>query len=214
VENAFGNEEAKPAGIDMDASKCSSCGATINTTDDFCGECGTKVNKGVSITGAEKLWSEEVDASVKKATKWVLAVAIMFIVFGTIMGLMQKGTRDQALANLVKYDDALTWSQPVNGKTVTVGELKKMVNFEYYSVFALNYFLSIVMFVIFVWSKKSPFSAFVTALSIYLGVMVLSAIVDPKTIIQGIIVKVAVIAALINGIKAAIPTKGLARGSA
>ncbi|MBW8888028.1 MAG: hypothetical protein JF616_09760, partial [Fibrobacteres bacterium] len=61
---------------------------------------------------------------------------------------------------------------------------------------------------------KSPFSAFVTALSIYLGVMVLSAIVDPKTIIQGVIVKVAVIMALINGIKAAIPTKGLARGSA
>jgi len=47
-----------------------------------------------------------------------------------------------------------------------------------------------------------------------LGVMVLGAIVDPKTIIQGVIVKVAVVVALINGIKAAIPTKGLARGGA
>jgi hypothetical protein len=214
MDNNFGNEETKHDGIGTDAPKCPGCGSPINKTDDFCGECGTKIRQDISTTGAQKLWSEEVDASVKKATKWVLAVAIMFIVFGTIMGLMQKSTTDKALANLVKYDDSLTWSQPINGKTVTVGQLKKMVNFEYYSVFAVNYFLSIVMFVIFVWSKKSPFSAFVTALSIYLGVMVLSAIVDPKTIIQGVIVKVAVIMALINGIKAAIPTKGLARGSA
>lgn len=214
MENAFGHEEAKPEGADAAALKCPGCGATINGTDDFCGECGAKVKKDAEANGAGKLWSDEVDAKVKTAAKWVLAVAIMFIVFGSIMGFMQKGTRDAALVNLAKYDDGQTWSQPVNGKTVTVGELRKMVNFEYYSLFGVNYFLSIVMFVIFVWSKKTPFSAFVTALSVYLGVMVLSAIVDPKTIIQGVIVKVAVVVALINGIKAAIPTKGLARGGA
>jgi hypothetical protein len=212
MENAFGNQDVKPHALESEVSKCSGCGSLIKTTDDFCGECGAKVN-GAPISGAEKLWSDEISASVNKASKWVLAIAFMFIVFGTIMGLMQKGTTDTALANLVQYEDSATWSVPIHGKTVTVGELRSMVKFEYYSVFVLNYFLAIVMFVIFKWSKTAPFSAFVTALSIYIGVIVLSAVVDPKTIIQGIIVKALVIMALVNGIKAAIPTRGLARGS-
>jgi hypothetical protein len=218
MENAFGNKEAKPdeSNSDIsnsDISKCSSCGEMVNKADEFCGECGARVKAAAGIPGAGKLWSEEVDASVKKASKWVFAVGVMFIVFGSFMAFMQKDTTDKALANLVQYEDSMTWSEPVNGQTVTVGELRRLINFEYYSVFAVNYFLALVMFVIFAWSKKAPFSAFVTALSIYLGVIVLSAILDPKTIIQGIIVKIAVIAALINGIKAAIPTRGLASGT-
>lgn len=213
MENAFGNSEAKSGGIDSEAPKCPGCGAMVGSADDFCGHCGAKV-KEAGNTGADRLWSEEVGASVKKASKWVFAIAVMFVLFGTVMGFMQKGTTDKARANLVQFEDSATWSVPVNGKTVTVGELKRMIEFEYYSVFGVNYFLAIVMFVIFVWSKKSPFSAFVTALSIYLGVIVLNVIVDPKTIVQGIIVKIVVIVALINGIKAAIPTRGMARGSA
>lgn len=213
MENAFGSQEAKPDGIVDDTSKCASCGAVVGKADEYCGECGARV-KEAGISGAEKLWSEEIEASVKRASKWVLAVGFMFILFGTFIGFLQKDATDKALANLVQYEDSMTWTAPVNGKTVTVGELKRMINFEYYAVFGMNYFLAVVMFVIFFWSKKTPFPAFVTALSIYLGVMVLSAVVDPKTIVQGIIVKIAVIAALINGIKAAIPTRGLARGSA
>jgi hypothetical protein len=212
MENASGNQEVKSEAIQGESPKCSNCGTLIQPADDFCGECGTRV-KEAGMSGAEKLWSDEIEASVKKASKWILAVGFMFILFGSIMGLMQKSTTDKALANLVQYEDSMTWSVPINGKTVTVGELKRMVNFEYYSVFGVNYFLAIVMFVIYRWSKKAPFPAFVTALSIYVGVMVLSAIVDPKSIIQGIIVKIAVIAALTNGIKAAIPTRGLVRGS-
>jgi hypothetical protein len=196
-----------------DMSKCSLCGAAIKSADDFCGECGARINPS-GMSGAEKLWSDEVAASVKRASKWILAVGIMFMVFGTFMGFMQKSTRDEARANLAQYEDSLTWSAPINGKTVTVGELKKMVDFEYYSVFGMNYFLGIVMIVIFAWSKKSPFPAFVTAFSIYLGVIVLNAIIDPKTLAQGMIVKIIVIVALINGIKAAIPTRGLTRGRA
>ncbi|MDB5102917.1 MAG: zinc ribbon protein [Fibrobacteres bacterium] len=213
MENASGNKEAKPDGIMDESPKCSGCGAALNGADDFCGECGAKVN-GDGIAGAGKLWSDEVDASVKKASKWILAVGFMFLVFGTFLGFMQKSTRDTAFANLRQYEDSMTWSAPVNGKTVTVGELKRMVDFEYYSVFGTNYFLAMVMFVIFFWSKRSPFSAFVTALSIYMGVIVLNAVVDPKTLAQGLILKIAVIAALISGIKAAVPTRGLARGRA
>lgn len=213
MENAFGNQEANPAGADIGPAKCSQCGAMVMAADEFCGECGTRV-KETELTGAHKLWSDEVDASVKKASKWVLAVGIMFLVFGTFMGFMGKSAADKARADLAEYEDSDQWLAPVDGKTVTVGELRQMISFEYYGVFAVNFFLALVMFAIFFWSKKSPFAAFVTALSVYLGVMVLSAIVDPKTIIQGVIVKVAVIVALTTGIKAAIPTRGLSRGRA
>jgi len=204
------NEELNPNEQNIKELKCSSCGAIITKVDTFCGDCGSRV-KVTELPGAVKMWDDEVTASVNKASKWVFAIGIMFIVFGTFLGFMQKKTTDEAIANLVGYENSMTWSVPVNGKTVTVGELKRMIWFEYYGVFGINYFLAIVMLVIFKWSKTSPFSAFVTALSIYAGVIVLNAIIDPTTIIQGVIIKILVIGALIKGIKAAIPTRGLKR---
>jgi hypothetical protein len=213
MENAFGNQAEKVPVTPGGALKCHLCGAALRDADEFCGECGARA-KEAPLHGADKLWSDEVEASVKKASKWILAIAIMFLVFGTFMGFLQKGATDKALANIGQYQDDMRWSVPVKGKTVTVAELRRMIHFEYYAVFAMNYFLGLVMFAIFFWSKKSPFSAFVTAMAVYLGVIVLNTVVDPKTILQGLIVKVAVIAALTNGIKAAIPTRGLARGRA
>lgn len=213
MESAFGNQAGKLPGTPGDAPTCHLCGAALKSADEFCGECGARV-KEPAVHGAGRLWSDEVEASVRKASKWILAIAIMFLVFGTFMGFLQKGAADKALANVNQYQEDMRWSVPVKGKTVTVGELRRMIKFEYYAVFAMNYFLGLVMFAIFFWSKKSPFSAFVTAMAVYLGVIVLNTIVDPKTIVQGLIVKIAVIMALTNGIKAAIPTRGLARGRA
>jgi hypothetical protein len=213
MENAFGNPPPKAEGLPAETLKCAKCGGGLAATDGFCGACGAKVDPG-AMTGLDKFWNDEVEASVRKASKWILAIGAMFFIFGTFFGIMQKEETDKSLANLAQYADTATWSVPLNGETVTVGELKRTIKIEYWSVFVLNWFLGFVMVGIFFWSKQAPFSAFVTALSVYIGVQVLSAIADPKTIAQGIIIKAIVIGALINGIKAAIPTRGLSRGNA
>lgn len=124
------------------------------------------------------------------------------------MGFMQQSTTDDALTNLSQYQDSAIWSVPVNGENITVGELKSMVQFEYYSVFVINYFLAVMMFIMYKWSKNSPFSAFVTALSVYVGVIVLGGLLDPETLLQGFIIKIIVITVLSKGIKASLPARG------
>ena len=53
------------------------------------------------------------------------------------------------------------------------------------------------------WANKNPFPAVLTGLIFLVTLYILYAFVDPKTIISGIIVKIALISALIYGLKAA-----------
>jgi len=64
--------------------------------------------------------------------------------------------------------------------------------------------LSVIMLVLAWWSKWKPLAAILIATAIFAAVQVISAIIDPKTIMQGIVVKVLVIAILIKGIKGAL----------
>lgn len=57
------------------------------------------------------------------------------------------------------------------------------------------------------WANKNPFPAVLTGLIFLLTLYVLYAIVNPVTIFTGIIVKIAIIAALIYGLKAALQAK-------
>jgi hypothetical protein len=55
-----------------------------------------------------------------------------------------------------------------------------------------------------IWSKKKPLAAIVTGFIIYMLILILDALVDPKTILQGLILKIIVIGAFVTGIKGAI----------
>ena len=51
------------------------------------------------------------------------------------------------------------------------------------------------------WTKKRPYTALMTALIIYGALVLLDAIVDPSTIIKGIVLKIGIIIALISGLR-------------
>lgn len=55
-----------------------------------------------------------------------------------------------------------------------------------------------------VWGKTRTSTALISGLSLYLIIHILNALVDPRTIISGIIVKVIIIGYLIKGIKSVI----------
>jgi hypothetical protein len=59
------------------------------------------------------------------------------------------------------------------------------------------------------WANKNPFPAVLTGLIFLLTLYVLYAIVNPATIVSGIIIKIAIIAALVYGLKAALQAKKL-----
>lgn len=52
-----------------------------------------------------------------------------------------------------------------------------------------------------VWSKTKPATALISGLSLYVIVQLLNAIVNPINILSGIVIKIIIIAYLINGIK-------------
>ena len=123
---------------------------------------------------------------------------------------MQKSEAEKAKENLAKFEDSFIIEKPLNGKIYTIGELKTKIDQEVLLVFLTNYFLAIVMFGLYLWARKSPFPAMVTALCVYLAVIVLNAIISPITIIQGIIIKIIFITALIAGIKSSLATRKIA----
>lgn len=55
-----------------------------------------------------------------------------------------------------------------------------------------------------VWGKQKPLPALISGLSLYVFVQVANAILEPASILSGIIVKIIIIAMLIKGIKAAL----------
>lgn len=54
------------------------------------------------------------------------------------------------------------------------------------------------------WSKRKPFAALVSGISLYGIVIILQVVDDPMNIVRGILIKVFIIACLIDGIRAAI----------
>ncbi len=68
---------------------------------------------------------------------------------------------------------------------------------------ATNLGLTVLYIGLWVWAKKNALGAALVALSVYATVIVGSAILDPRTIAQGIFVKVAIVAALISAVSSA-----------
>jgi len=55
-----------------------------------------------------------------------------------------------------------------------------------------------------VWGKQKPLPALISGLSLYVFIQIANAILEPASILSGIIVKIIIIAMLIKGIKAAL----------
>lgn len=176
---------------------CPSCNKEIPSFDSFCMYCGE--HTPVISTKDKK--------EMKKASKWILAISILFIIFGTISGFLNKSNANKILNDLNQYQESQKINKLINGKEYTVGALKKQISKEVKLVFITNYFLAAIMFVLFLWSYKAPFPAMVTALCIYLATIALNAIISPVTIFQGIIIKIIFISSLVAGIRASLASR-------
>ena len=149
---------------------------------------------------------------VAKASKMLLVLSVLFVIGGTIFGLMNKSEADKARAQIAELDPSQTLV--VEGKTYTLPELQKEIDREVMMVFVINYFLAVVMFGLFLWARKAPLPAMVTGLCVYIAVIALSAAVEPKSLAQGILIKIIAIVALVSGIKAALQERDERSGGA
>jgi hypothetical protein len=181
--------------LDLKNLSCLRCGSKAKADDKFCEKCGAELpspetqRKMIKMRGA------------RRAIAWT---AGMFVFFGIIMFFIQSGVTASSLKNLATFQDADIYPQPINGKTYTVGQLRVEVEREPWMILATNLILGAVMIGLYLYSKRSPLVALIAALGVYCSVIVFNAMIDPKTIGQGIVVKILIIGILTSGIGSAL----------
>lgn len=176
-----------------DPVKCPSCAATVKPNDRFCDGCGH------ALPGPEQRVQQR---RVAEATGTMRALAVLFSIFGVAMYFVSKAQADKALAQLAALD--ATQTLDIEGVSYTVADLRAQVQWEPWGVLVTNLVLAAVMGLLALWGKRSPLPAVLAATATYVTVIVVNAIVDPKTIAQGILMKILVIAFFVKGIKAAL----------
>ena len=178
-----------------DPIKCIACGATAKPYDHFCEKCGH------AMPSAED-WAHQ--KRVKDATGAIGGLAILFVISGAIMFFVTKSQSAVALLKLQSMNPDSIIPTPINGVTYTVAALRHQILWETWSVLIVNLILAAVMAGLFIWGKRAPLAAVLVATATYLVVIVTNAIIDPKTIGQGIYLKIIIVALLVKGIRSAL----------
>lgn len=174
--------------------RCPACRAEIQLLDEYCAKCGHALG-----TPARFLHRH----SVQGATSAIWVLAGLFAIFGVVMFYVMRDTTQTALENLAQFADHEVL-EPIDGVTYTAGELRARINWEHRGVLVVNLILAAIMVVLAWWSKRRALPAILIATAVFVVVQVAGAIVDPRTLMQGLVVKAIVIGVLVKGIKGAI----------
>jgi len=175
--------------------KCPSCSALAKPYDKFCGGCGKPMPTAQDY---------ELRGNINTATNAIKALAVLFILGGLFMFAVTKTQTDAALVKLEQLQDDATYPTQVEGKTYKVGELRKELAWEPWSVLWINMILATMMVGLAIWARRSPLPAVLIATATYVVIIVASGIADPRSLGQGWLIKLIVIAFLVKGIKAAL----------
>ena len=174
--------------------RCPACNDEIQLLDEYCAKCGHALGTPARFLNL---------GSVKGATNAIRLLAVLFAIFGVIMFFVMRDTTQTALTNLAQFDDEVVL-EPIDGVTYTAGELRKRVVWEHRGVLIVNLLLSAIMLVLAWWSRRKPLAAILIAAAIFAAVQVIGAIIDPATIVQGVLIKAIIIVVLVKGIKGAL----------
>jgi uncharacterized membrane protein len=192
---------------------CGTCGKAIRGGDGFCEGCGAKVSDSLKAALRDRLEAShsgyaDYKKKMQSAQGTIGALAVLFVIGGVVFFFITRSQVDDALVQLASASDV----QPLNemvGDATTVGELRAALEKQPYQVLGLNLLLAVVMAGLWVWSKRTLLPAIITALGIYVAVQLASAMYDPTTLAQGVILKVLVIAALVKGVQSALAAQKL-----
>jgi len=197
----------------MEELRCLRCAAAVAENEKFCAACGAAVGTAIPQDPPPKI---DLDASGKLGTarKWLLAVSILTLLSGfVIFALNRSSVEDQirhAEAQTAGMDPAqrdqlmmqnvhMTWDQ-------AVAHDRGQVNL----LLGVNIGLAAIYLGLFFFAKKNALTASVIALFLFVTVIAVSAVFEPTTLAQGIIVKILFIGALAKAISAALQERKLA----
>src|SRR4051794_16139524 len=190
---------------------CGACQKTVRSGDEFCQGCGVAVPPEQRKRLKDNYDVANVDflphaQRVERAQKTIGALSVLFVLGGVVFFFITRSNGEKALEQLAGAEASAPLAQTIAGAE-TVGALRDALERAPWQVLGLNLFLAVVMLGLWVWSKRAVLPAIITALAIYLAVLVGSALWDPSSIAQGILMKVVVVAALVRGVKSALTAR-------
>jgi hypothetical protein len=200
---------------------CPACGAPVRAADAFCPACGAAVPSearpapvvGPRRTAPRRRAMRHGDQSRLKsmasAAVAILVLAVMYALGGTIFGFMARSEVSDAIRALSSRSasDVIT----VEGKTRTVAEWRNAIERAPTLIFVTNYGLAAIFVGLFFWARKQAFPAILTAFFLWLATLAITTILDPTTLLQGLIVKIFAIVALLGGLQAALGQRSAER---
>jgi hypothetical protein len=170
---------SNPAG----AAFCESCGKALPTM----GATGPRVvssDAAPATSVARGLLEDDLKKQMKKASTALLIVAILQAVFGPVALMLMKSKAEQEAGP---------------------GAVMEIEPIMYVIVFGL----AIAFFALWLWSRVNPFAAAIVGLVLFVSVHLLDAVADPTQLARGILVKIIVIAMLVQAIKAGLQYRKL-----
>lgn len=199
--------------------KCQACAADVSAGERFCAACGASMVPGVepavapppAVIGLDF----ERDAKIGRARKWLMAISIITLVSGFIFYAINKSDVEkqikEAQTQIVGLDPAQVDEYMVSQTGMTWEQAVAHDRGQVTMLLVVNIGLAIIYLGMWFWAKRNALAATVSALLLFITVIAVNAAYEPKTLGQGIIVKIFFIAALAKAISAAQEERKLQR---
>ncbi|HEX7897505.1 MAG TPA: zinc ribbon domain-containing protein [Planctomycetota bacterium] len=197
---------------------CPKCAGPIALGELFCPACGHKMAPPARPSAAAAYQRRGEESTVRTGRGWILAVSILTLLWSFVQFGIGKSEVEKQIANAerqlenvdpeardehFKKTIGMTWDEAIAHDRGQVTLL-----------FVINLALAGLYFGLWWWASRNAFTAALIALILFISVALISAIVDPKTIVQGILVKVLFIAALSKAVSAAYAQRKLREAGA
>lgn len=183
-----------PGEIGYGAAACPGCGRPV-TQDD-------RAVLQVRFEGAD-FQAHERGGRMRRGSKWIGILALLYAASAPFIFFSGKSEADQALANLAQFADD-EQMEPIHGETHTAGELRRTILWEHYGNLVAPLVVAVLMGGLWLWARRAPLPAIACALALFVVVQVVSAVVDPSSILKGLLFKIIALVALGAGLKAAL----------
>ena len=202
--------DAAWANIAAMADTCPACGAARKNLEPFCVSCGQKLGLTEHEQHAQRS-AGEAAARLEKARKWLLAVAILTLLSGVVMYFVSSSETEKQIAQFqqqVGNMPAAERDQLLKERVgMTYDEILAHDRGQVTLLLAVNLGLALAYLGLWWWAKRNGVMATIVALLLFVTVHAINAFLDPKTLAQGVILKVALIAALVSALRAALEAR-------
>jgi len=188
--------------------RCPKCRAAVEKSEKFCAKCGAKIPTRADRMRAmnRKRERAENQQKVNRGRRWMLIVAVLTLFAGLYtyfwgMSEVDKEVREAEGSFLgmtpaerdaqVKATSGITWPELIEKARGTV-RLQAGILGGLGAAFVGLWW----------WAQTNPFAAALTALLMYLTAQVIGAMVEPESLLKGIIIKIVIVVALFSAFSA------------